>query len=120
MVAVELLGALSKIDPFVAWRATMDYLSLPIKIFPLDAKTLKIASIINLEANIGYDSLHLASMMLNNIEIIISRDIDDWRKAVSRINSIIKRLQEEGFDLGGYELKLVTPEDYENWIRKVR
>lgn len=114
MVAIELLGSLSKIDANVASRALVDYLSLPFIILPIRIDVLKAAAIINSVVNLRYDSIHLALMILNKIPIIISNDMD-WKKAENNITEILEELNKEGFIIDSYSLKLITPKDYKNW-----
>lgn len=80
MVALELLGSLSKINPSIARKGTELYLSLDITILPLNTEALTLALLINEVVNIRYDAVHAAVMMLNDIPVIITNDTDNWLK----------------------------------------
>jgi len=115
LVAIELLGALFRIDPVAASRAVRDYFLLTPNMLDLTEKAVKLACLINEVVGIRYDSVHLALMLLNNIETIITNDVDDWRRAARRIEDVKKRAGLEGFELAFSKLYVVTPDTYAAW-----
>ena len=115
LVAMELLGSLSKIDPYIAKKALEDYFALPLTLLSLNEEVLRFASIINEVANIRYDAVHAAVMLLNGISTIVTNDVDDWNCLKSHFNYVLARVKREGYDLSVNEIEVVTPDSYEKW-----
>jgi len=112
LVAVELLGAISRIKPEAVSRAVNAYFSLVPHIFGLSEEAVKLACLIDEVTGIGHDSLHLAIMLLNNVDTVITFDTDDWAKAVQSFDEIRSRVQREGIRLPFREIRVVTPSEY--------
>ncbi len=119
LVALELLGSLSKISPHVARRATEDYLSLGITLLNIDEDVIRLAAIINEVVNIKYDSIHASLILLNDIPIIITNDLDDWYKVSGNLGGILERMGEEGYTTMINELQVVSPKEYEEWRKTI-
>jgi len=85
LVAIELLGSISKVDPKVASSAVKDYLAMNIKLLEINEIILSIAGLINTIVNIRYDAIHLALMMVNGIDLIITNDLDELGEGLSKI-----------------------------------
>ena len=117
LVAIELLGALSKINPHIARRALEDYMALPITILELDETVLMVAALINEVVNVRYDAVHAALMALNGISNVITNDLDDWAKLARRFQDVIGHLQEEGYDVLISAIEVVSPDTYVSWRR---
>lgn len=115
LVAMELLGSLSKIDAGIARRALEDYLSLDITLLDVDWEALRLAAIINEVVNIRYDSIHAALVLLNNIPVVITNDLDDWGRISRSLNRIREKMREEGYTTGVDRLQIVSPRDYQEW-----
>ena len=112
LVAIELLGAISKIDPTVASKATNLYFQLPHKILGVNPKILRMASHITDVVNLRYDSIHLAIMIENSIDKIITNDKDDWYRAKTSFKEIKEKLEKEGFESKIRGIEVITPEEY--------
>ena len=80
LVALELLGSLSKISPHIARRAVEDYLLLKVRLLDINEDAIRLAAIINEVVNVRYDSIHASLMLLNSIPVVVTNDLDDWRK----------------------------------------
>ncbi len=112
LVAIELLGSISKIDPTIASNATNLYFQLPHKILNVNLKTLRIASHITDIVNLRYDSIHLALMIENSVDRIITNDKDDWYRAKNNFKKIKEKLEKEGFKIEINNINIITPEEY--------
>ena len=117
LVAIELLGSLSKIDPHIARRALEDYMALPITILELDEAVLMAATLINEAVNVRYDAIHAALMALNGISNIITNDLDDWTRVARHFQDIIDRLRAEGYDVPISTIEVISPDTYVSWRR---
>jgi len=120
MVALELLGSLSKIDPSVARRATELYLALDMTLIPLNVEILNLASIINETTNIKYDAVHAAVMMLNDIPVIITNDVDDWLRLSRSYQQLLNRIISEGYQVNFNRIDVITPQDYTKWYEGLK
>ena len=112
LVAIELLGSISKVDPKVASNAVKDYLAMNIKLLEINEIILSIAGLINTIINIRYDAIHLALMTVNGIDLIITNDLDDWEKASQKFEDIEKILLKENFEIAISKLNVMSPKDY--------
>jgi len=112
MVAIELLGSLSKIDPEIAWKATNYYLALPFEIHKIEETTISLAGIINTVSNMGYDAVHLAVIILNGIETVITNDLKDWVQASKNFQNIKNKIEKQGFEVKQSELRVLSPRSY--------
>ncbi|MHA1589722.1 MAG: type II toxin-antitoxin system VapC family toxin [Candidatus Njordarchaeales archaeon] len=112
LVAIELLGSLSRIDPVIAYKVTKYYLALNIKMCELNELTLTIAGIINTIVNVRYDAIHLALMLSHDIDTIITNDLDDWIRIKRNYKRIRKALLEENYDIRVRELKVISSSTY--------
>jgi len=119
LVAIELLGALSKIDPFIARKAVELYLTLDIAILPLNEETIDLAAIVNEIVNIKYDAIHVALMMLHNVPVIITNDSNDWLKIAQNYDSIRKKAIKEGYKISLSKIDIVTPKHYPKWSENI-
>ncbi len=113
LVAIELLGAISKIDPLIAWNATKYYLAMNIKLHDLNPLVLSVAGLINTVINVRYDAIHLALMILNNVDTIITNDLDDWIRISENFDKISERLDAENYKIGIQRVKVISPNQYE-------
>ena len=120
MVALELLGSLSKIDPGIARRATELYLTLGINLIPLNEEVLNLALIINEVINIKYDAVHAAIMILNDIPVIITNNVDDWLRLSRNYRQLMEKLTDEGYHVSLDRIEVVTPQYYSKWYGEVR
>jgi len=91
-VATEILGSISKIDPYIAQEALKAYLSMAIHNLEITYESLQLSALINTVVNIGYDSIHAAVMILNGIDSIVTNDIDDWKRFEENYDRIKKML----------------------------
>ncbi len=80
LIIFELFGALSGISVEAAYEAVNSYLSLPLRILELNRRTFDYAKEIALLSRTTYDALHAALVAQNNIEIVVTEDIEDWSK----------------------------------------
>lgn len=112
LVAIELLGALSKIDPFIAWNAVKYYLAMNIRIHNVNDLILNMAGLINTVVNVSYDAVHLALMIFSNIDTVITNDLDDWVKISKNFSKIKKRLVNENYEVSIREIKIIPPKQY--------
>ncbi len=115
LVALELLGSLSKISPRIARRAVEDYLSLGITLLNVDEEVIRLASIVNEVVNIRYDSIHASLVLLNGVPVVITNDLSDWRKVSRNLSKILARMEEEGYVTTVKELRVVSPKEYRVW-----
>ena len=115
LVALELLGSLSKINPHVARRATEDYLSLGITLLNINEEIVRLAAIINEVVNVRYDSIHASLMLLNEIPVIITNDLSNWRKISKNLDKILEKMEKEGYTASINKLQVVSPKEYEGW-----
>ena len=120
LVAVELLESLSRIGPRVARRAVEAYLSLGMAILGVDVSVVKLASVINEVADVGYDAVHAALMILNEVPTVITNDLDDWERIQRRFAEIVERLREEGFSTSLEGIDVVSPAKYREWRRLLK
>ncbi|MHA1665504.1 MAG: type II toxin-antitoxin system VapC family toxin [Candidatus Njordarchaeales archaeon] len=79
-ILFELFGALAKINVNAAYEASLSYLNLPIKFLDMDRDVLLFAKEIAQITGVTYDSIHAAIMMKNNVNMVITEDLDDWLK----------------------------------------
>ena len=121
MVAIELLGSLSKIDPSLAKKAVNLYLSIEqLTIHNISEDVIHLASLINDIVNIKYDSIHAAIMILNDIPIIISNDTNDWLKLINNYERIKENIEEKVYIKTPRKITLITPNNYSKWITKLQ
>ena len=80
LVPIELLGVLARIDPEKAALALEAFFSLPIKMLPIDERTLHEAAKLTLESGVSYDCVHAACMQSQGLDKIITEDATDWKK----------------------------------------
>ncbi len=112
MVAIELLGSLSKIDPKVARRAVELYFALNMRLLPLNEEVLTLASLLNEILNLRYDAIHAAAMMLNEVPIIITNDLDNWIKLSRNYAQVLEEVKNRGFNIKLSKLNVVSPATY--------
>jgi len=117
LVAMELMEALSKINPSIAKRALKLYLALNLTIIPITEEVLDLAATINEVVNIRYDAVHAALLMLNNIPVIVTNDIDDWLKLSKNFDKVLLKVAREGYKIDLKKVNVVTPSDYSTWIK---
>ncbi|ACP36334.1 hypothetical protein LS215_2357 [Sulfolobus islandicus L.S.2.15] len=80
LVLFELFGSLDKINVNVAYEAVNSYLDLPIIILKLNRDTFGYAKEISELAEVNYDSLHAALVAQNEVEVVVTEDVNDWSK----------------------------------------
>ncbi len=120
MVAIELLGSLSRISPSLARKAVNLYLSIEqLVMHSISEDVVQLASLINDVVNIGYDSIHAAIMILNDIPLIISNDVDDWLKLINNYKKVRKYIEEKTYIKTPRSIELITPNDYSQWIMRL-
>lgn len=119
LVAIELLGSLSRIDPQIARRALEDYLSLDIILLNVSLEALRLAAIINEVTNARYDSIHAALVLLNDIPVVITNDLDDWGRISRSLDRIMEEMKREGYETRVEHLQIVSPRDYRKWRRTI-
>jgi len=118
LVAIELLGSLSKINSHVARRALEDYLALPLTLLNLNEEVLRLASVVDEVVNIRYDAIHAAIMMLNSVSTIITNDVDDWNHLKDRFDEVLTKVKEKGYDISINKMEVITPDSYEDWKKR--
>ncbi len=111
-VAIELLGSLARLDPNLALEATRDYLSMNMNFLEINDLTIEIAGIINTITNVKYDAIHLALMLINNLDTIITNDLDDWLNISRNMHKISKSLREKGYEIKIKKINVIPPEKY--------
>jgi len=104
LVVFELFGSLSKINPIAAYEAVTYYLDLPIKILKTDRSVFQIAREISKESQTSYDAIHAALMMKNNINTIITEDLNDWLRIKKIWTKVSKKI-----GLETKELVIISP-----------
>ncbi|RLE60245.1 MAG: hypothetical protein DRJ35_03835 [Thermoprotei archaeon] len=119
LVAIELLGALSKINVNKASIATEAYLQLDVRLLGIDHLTVKVATIINRLTGIKYDSVHAALMFLNNIDTIITNDEKDWKQVTSKAREILDELKVYGVEPEISKIHVVTTNTYKKWVENM-
>ncbi len=80
LVPIELLGALTRIDPKKASVALEAFFSLPINMIPIDERILQDAAKLTLESGVSYDCVHAGCMLGKGLDTIITEDATDWKK----------------------------------------
>ena len=116
LVASELIGALSKLNPETTAKAVRAYLSLNFKMIELSKTALLIASEINRVVNIRYNAIHAALMFLNNVDTVITNDLNDWLPISRNMGSISKALEMNGYSVGVKKVDAVDVESYGRWL----
>jgi len=114
MVAIELLGSLSRIDAVLAREALKAYLAMPILNLEVTQESLLFASLINTVINIGYDSIHASLILLNNVNSVITNDTDDWMKLKKNLPRLMIEARNQGFTVRAETLEILTPDTYPN------
>jgi len=118
LVAIELLGSLSRINPYIARRAVEDYLSIDMILLNVNREAIRLASIINEKINVKYDAVHAALMLLNNIPVIITNDINDWKRISRNFTKIIDKVEEE-YAVSINKIDVITPYNYKKWKNSI-
>jgi len=95
LVLFELFGTLSRINVEAAYEAANSYLNLPLTILELNRETLDYAREIATLSNVTYDSLHAALVAQNNINVVVSEDMNDWGRILRVWPKIKKRFKTE-------------------------
>jgi len=88
-----------------------------VEILKIDELSLSMAGEINTVINIGYDAIHLAVMLQNSIDKIITNDIDDWIKVSRSIDKVLQRLEEKNYNIKVREIEVITPKEYTKKIK---
>ncbi|MGC8578176.1 MAG: type II toxin-antitoxin system VapC family toxin [Thermoproteota archaeon] len=112
LVATEILGSLSRIDPRIAQEALKAYLSMPVSNLEITPEVLQLAALINTVTNIKYDSIHAAVMILNGVSNIITNDIDDWILFKDKYTNLKEVIVQHGFEIKTNEFDVITVESY--------
>ncbi|RLF22235.1 MAG: VapC-like toxin [Thermoprotei archaeon] len=102
LVLFELFGALSRISVEAAYEAVNSYLDLPLTMLELNRETFDYAREIARLSKVTYDSLHAALVAQNDVDIVVSEDIEDW----SRILRVWPKVKEK---LKVKDLTLISP-----------
>lgn len=116
LIAIEILGSLSKINTHIARGALKAYLSMPIRNLDITNKVLLMASYINECVNVRYDAIHAVLMFENNICNIITNDVDNWRKIKENIGQIKSLLEENKIMIDIEDLNIITPYSYLDYV----
>lgn len=95
LVLFELFGTLSRINVEAAYEAANSYLNLPLTILELNRETLDYAREIATLSNVTYDSLHAALVAQNNINVVVSEDMNDWGRILRVWPKIKNRFETE-------------------------
>jgi len=119
LVALELLGALSRVDPHIARRAVEDYLSIDMVLLSVNMEVIKLALVINEEVNVKYDAVHAALMMLSGIPVVITSDLDDWKKISRNFTKMVNKALEEGYVISIDKIEVITPYNYKKWKNNI-
>ncbi len=77
LVLFELFGALSKIDVDAAYEAVNSYLNFPLTMLEVNRDTLTYAREIAMLARVTYDSLHAAPIAQNDIDLVVTEDLEN-------------------------------------------
>ena len=91
LVLFELFGALSKLSPVAAYEAADAHLSLPIRLVAPTRRTLKVARDVAELANVTYDALHAALAAEGGAEIIVTEDLEHWRRIASAWSKVARK-----------------------------
>ncbi|RLE79828.1 MAG: VapC-like toxin, partial [Thermoprotei archaeon] len=84
-------GALSEINVNAAYDAALSYLDFPLIILEVDRKTLEYAKIIAEFSKTTYDALHAALVAQNELEVVVTEDLDDWKKILKAWPKLMKK-----------------------------
>ncbi len=93
LVLFELFGALSRISVEAAYEAVNSYLDLPLTMLELNRETFNYAREIALLSKTTYDSLHAALVAQNNIDTVVTEDLEDWGKIVGAWKRLRMRIK---------------------------
>lgn len=77
---------------------------------------LRVAGIINETVNVRYDSVHAAIMILNNVDTIITNDLDDWHRLAKFYEVLARKILSEGFRTSCPKIEVVSPQHYHSWL----
>jgi len=110
LVAVEILGSLMEIDADMAVGAVKAFLSLPVKIIPIDESTIQSAATIALETGASYDAVHASAMARTGISTVITEDLGHWKMIQSNWSRVRNKISTT---LG--EIEIVRPKEYAKW-----
>jgi len=115
LVAMEILGVLSKIDPSKARKAANDYYKLSVEELVIDPTVIDFAGAIIEVVNIRYDGIHAAVMLMNDVDTIITNDADTWKRFSNHFKDIIPIMADKSLSFTGSKLNVITPKNYSNW-----
>jgi len=110
LVAVEILGSLMEIDADMAVGAVKAFLSLPVKIIPMDESTIQSAVAIALETGVSYDAVHASAMARTGISTVITEDLGHWKMIQLNWSRVRNKISTT---LG--EIEIVRPKEYMKW-----
>jgi len=105
LVAVEILGPLMEIDADMAVGAVKAFLSLPVKIIPMDESTIQSAV-----TGASYDAVHASAMARKGISTVITEDLGHWKMIQSNWSRVRDKISTT---LG--EIEIVRPKEYVKW-----
>ena len=54
-------------------------------------------------------------MLLNEIPVIITNDLSEWRKISRNLNKILEKMSGEGYTTSINKLQVVSPKEYRGW-----
>jgi len=117
LVAIEILGSLSKIDPYIANETLKSYISMPIKNLKITEEILLIAAYLNMQVNLRYDAIHVALAIKNNIPNIITNDVNNFKKIKDNFNIIVESLKRIGIKIELDRIDIITPDTYPKSLR---
>ncbi len=100
-----------RLRPSAARRVVEDYFLIVREVLPLTIEVLELACIVNEVVNLRYDAIHLAAMALGGVEVVVTYDIDNWRRAARGFRDIADLAGREGFELKISRLVVVTPDE---------
>jgi len=80
LVPIEILGSLAEIDPHISVGAVTAFFAFPIKLISIDEGLIREASSLMIESKAGYDSIHAAAMARAELKVVITEDIEHWRR----------------------------------------
>ncbi len=102
LVAFELFGSLSRISVEAAYEAINAYLDMPITMLHPTRETYEYARLIAALSKTTYDAVHAALIAQHGIEVIVTEDLEDWKR-------ILRVWPEVTEKTGARDLTLLSP-----------
>jgi len=112
LVAVELLGSLTRVSPEVARGALEAYLAMPVRRLEVDERVLRAAALINGVVNVGCDAVHAALMLLHGVGAVVTNDLGDWVRLARRLPDVVSAIEGGGIEVKAGELAVISPRSF--------